>query len=89
MAIDFFVELPRAVNHVSENSFNANGDVKTPLVTSIASGWGCNVLFSWLLAVVLGWGLPSIWVASILDEAFKATVYLLRWKSGKWQSARV
>lgn len=25
MDIDFFVELPRAVNHVSENSFNANG----------------------------------------------------------------
>lgn len=89
MAIDFFVELPRAANHVSENSFNANGDVKTPLVTSIASGWGCNVLFSWLLAVVLGWGLPGIWVASILDESFKATAYLLRWKSGKWQNARV
>ena len=89
MAIDFFVELPRAVNHVSENSFNANGDVKTPLVTSIASGWGCNVLFSWLLAVVLGCGLPGIWVASILDESFKATAYLLRWKSGKWQNARV
>lgn len=89
MAIDFLVELPRAVNHVSENSFNANGDVKTPLVTSIASGWGCNVLFSWLLAVVLGWGLPGVWIASVLDESFKATVYLLRWKSGKWQNARI
>ena len=50
---------------------------------------GCNVLFSWLLAVVLGWGLPGIWAASILDESFKAMAYLLRWKSGKWQNARV
>ena len=48
----------------------------------VVNGWR-------LLAVVLGWGLPGIWVAAILDEAFKATAYLLHWKSGKWQSARV
>lgn len=85
MAIDLAVELPRAVNHISEYALNANGDVKTPLFTAAVSAWCCNVLLSYVFAVVLGWGLVGLWVAMAVDEVFKATVYLLRWKSGKWQ----
>ena len=64
---------------------------KAPRLSTIANITGTllNVVLDVVLITLLGWGLPGIWVASILDEAFKATVYLLRWKSGKWQSARV
>lgn len=89
MAIDFAVEATRAINHISEYALNANGDVKTPLITATVSAWCCNVLLSYVFAVVLGWGLIGLWLAMIVDEAFKATVYLLRWKSGRWQLIKI
>lgn len=89
MAVDLAVELFRAVNHISENAFNANGDVKTPLVTAAVSAWGCNVLLSYILAVQLRLGLTGLWLAMAADELFKAAVYLLRWRSGKWQNVHV
>ncbi len=85
MAIDLAVEVTRGINHISEYALNANGDVKTPLLTATISAWCCNVLLSYVFAVVLGWGLIGLWMAMVVDELFKATVYLLRWKSGKWQ----
>ena len=89
MAIDLAVEATRAINHISEYALNANGDVKTPLITATVSAWCCNVLLSYVFAVVLGWGLIGLWLAMIVDEAFKATVYLLRWKSGRWQLIKI
>ena len=89
MTIDLAVELARAINHISEYAFNANGEVKTPLFTAAISAWGCNVLLSFVFAVVLDWGLVGLWPAMIADEGFKATVYLLRWRTGKWQNVKV
>lgn len=89
MAVDVLLEMLRAVNHVSESALNANGEVKIPLVTSVLSGWGVNVLGSYLLAVHFGMGLMGIWIAMMLDEATKATVYLLCWRGGKWRTAQV
>lgn len=89
IAIDIIAEAARAVNHISENAFNANGDVKTPLITAAASAWGCNVLLSFLFAVVLKQGIVGLWIATITDECFKASVYLLRWRKGAWQKIKV
>lgn len=89
IAIDIIAEAARAVNHISENAFNANGDVKTPLITAAASAWGCNVLMSFLFAVVLKQGIVGLWIATITDECFKASVYLLRWRKGAWQKIKV
>lgn len=89
MLIDLAVELPRAINHICEYAFNANGEVKTPLLVSGVSAWACSVLLSFVFAVVLDWGLVGLWLAMIADESFRATVYLLRWRTGKWQNVRV
>lgn len=87
--IDFAVEIPRAVNHISEYAFNSTGEVYTPLITATISAWLCNVLMSYIFVVVLDWALIGIWLAMIIDELFKAVVYLRRWRVGKWQGIRL
>lgn len=85
LLIDIAVEAARAINHITEQALNANADVKITFFASVASCWVFSVLFSYILGIKLGLGLPGCWIAFALDEAFKATLYLIRWKSGKWQ----
>lgn len=85
MLIDIAVQIFRAVNQVNDQALNANGDVKATFVVSVCACWMCSVLLSWLLGIKLEWGLSGVWTAFLFDEALKATVYMIRWKKGKWK----
>ncbi len=87
--LDLLVEIPRAINNVSENSLNPNGDVKITFITSTLSCWLGSVLLSYILCVVFKFELVGIWIAFIADESIKAIIYLLRWKSDKWQKTKI
>ena len=89
MLIDIPIELARGINHLAENSLNPNGDVKTTLAVSVAAAWVFSVLLGYLLCVTAGLGLVGLWIGFLCNEAFKATVYLLRWRSGKWTKTAV
>ena len=84
--IDLFVQLPRAINNISESSLSANGDVRITFITSTLSCWLGSVALSYLLCVILGWGLVGLWTAFAADETFKSIVYIFRWRSGKWRN---
>lgn len=87
--IDILVEIFRAINHVSENALNANGDVKFTFVVSVISCWVFCVLLSYLFGVKLGFGLVGIWIAFVSDEVFRAILYLVRLKLGKWKNIKI
>ena len=87
--IDLFVQLPRAINNISEGALSANGDVKITFFTSTMSCWLGSVALSYLLCVVLGWGLVGLWLAFAADETMKSIVYLFRWRSGKWKNINI
>lgn len=89
LLIDITVEVSRATNHITEQALNANADVKMTFFSSVASCWIFSVLFSYIFGIVLNMGLLGCWIAFALDETFKATLYLVRWKSGKWQKTRI
>ena len=84
-AIDIAVEIVRAANHVLESSLNATRDVYTTLIASVASCWLGSVVLSYVLGIQLGLGLIGCWIAFAADEIIKATVYFIRWRSGKWR----
>lgn len=86
MSIDILVEIGRGFNHIEENSLRGSGDVVYPMVISIFSCWSMSILFSYLLGIRLGLGLPGCWIAFAMDEFFRGTAYLIRWKSRKWMS---
>lgn len=89
MLIDIIIEIARAINHVSEASLIANGDVKTTFIASFISCWAFSVLFAYLFGIKLSGGLIGCWIAFALDEIFKNIVYFIRWKNGKWKNIEV
>ncbi|MBP3437015.1 MAG: MATE family efflux transporter [Clostridia bacterium] len=89
LGIDVLLEVARAINHISENTLNANGDTVCCFLTSVLCCWGCSVLLGYIFAVTLGWGLTGLWIAYTANEAFKAIAYIIRFKSGRWQSKRI
>lgn len=89
LLIDIVVEVARAINHIMDNSLNANGDVKVTFAVSIVSNWVFSVGLSYVLGVLLNLGIVGCWIAFMFDEIAKSVVYLLRWKSGKFKKTVV
>ena len=87
--IDIAVELIRAVNHVLEWSLNAAKNVYTTLAASIISCWVGSVLLTYIFGIKLGMGLTGCWLAFAIDELIKASIYSVRWCSGKWQKGLI
>ncbi|MDO4288559.1 MAG: MATE family efflux transporter [Eubacterium sp.] len=66
-------------------SLRAAGDVRFPMLISIASMWIFRFGGAHLLSKGLGLGIAGVWIAmAILDWGFRAGVYLYRWHGGKW-----
>ncbi|MBP3655800.1 MAG: MATE family efflux transporter [Clostridia bacterium] len=84
IVIDFVVEIGRALNNSISGALQAAGDVKYQLVVNQASGWIVSVGGSYLLGIVMGWGLYGVWTAFALDEMLRGLILLRRWKSDKW-----
>ena len=81
---DFVLELGRSRNLVLVNALRAAGDVRYPLYIGLFSMWFFSVGVSWLLGIVLNWGLVGIWVGLGLDECFRAVLLQFRWQKGHW-----
>jgi putative MATE family efflux protein len=60
-----------------------------PLLVTGIGVWGFRVPAAWILGLELGFGLPGIWVATLLDWLFRAIALMLLWKLGRWRQARV
>lgn len=84
MLIDILVEIGRGFNHIEENSLRGAGDVIYPMSVAMTSCWIMSIFFSWLLGIKFGLGLPGCWFAFAMDEVFRGTAYLIRWRSRKW-----
>ncbi len=89
MAVDILVEIARGANNMTEQSLNANGDVRVTFLVPLVTCWLLGVGLSYLLGVKCGMGLIGIWIGFASDEAVKATCYITRWKSGKWQYTKI
>lgn len=81
---DFVLELGRSRNLVLVNALRAAGDVRYPLYIGLFSMWVFSVGVSFLLGIVLDWGLVGIWIGLGLDECFRALLLQIRWEKGRW-----
>jgi putative MATE family efflux protein len=84
LAVDAFLEPGRTFNIVLISGLRGAGDVIFPVIMAVISMWGVGVLGGYLFGVVLGYGLPGIWMGLLLDEWFRGVCMLLRWRSKKW-----
>ena len=68
------------------NTLRAAGDVVWPMGISIASMWLFRVVAAYVFTYVFHFGLLAIWVAMIIDWAFRAVCYIIRYKGHKWET---
>lgn len=71
------------------NGLRAAGDVKFTMVVSVVSTLAVRLLLSWLLGIVFHMGVIGIAIAMVCDWIFRAAVFFLRLKSGKWKNFQV
>lgn len=67
----------------------AAGDVRFAAGMSAASMWIFRVGLCLLLCRGFGVGLYGVWIAWLTDWLFRAAVYVLRFRGGKWTGFRV
>ncbi len=78
------IEPGRLFNMTMVCGLRATGDARFPLKLGLLGMWGLWVPLSWLLGITLGYGLPGLWTAMIIDEAFRGTIMLRRWMRRDW-----
>lgn len=102
MMVIAFSQPPLALAFVLAGSLRGAGDVRFPMVVTTVAVWlvrlptgaflGLNVVcipFTSVCMPGLGWGLPGIYAALIVEASFRAILMYRRFKAGKWQSMKV
>lgn len=67
------------------STFRACGDAKACMIISTLSMWIFRVGASYVLGKWLGLGVFGVWVAMIIDWAFRSLMFGIRYFSGKWK----
>lgn len=67
------------------STFRASGDVKACMYISIISMWIFRIAFSFILGKYFHMGVFGVWVAMVIDWAFRAVCFWIRYFRGKWR----
>jgi putative MATE family efflux protein len=78
-------EPARNFNTIISPSLKGAGDIKIPVMVTVAFIWCVSVFGSWLLGLKLGLGLAGVWAAMAADEWIRGIIMFLRWRSGVWK----
>lgn len=83
--ISVFQEAGRACNVIMINALNATGEVRYPVIVGLIIMWGISMPLTYVLAIVMEWGIYGVWIAFVIDEWIRCVFMITRWKSGKWK----
>jgi putative MATE family efflux protein len=78
------LEPGRVFNLVVINGLRAAGDARFPVAAGALSMLLVLAGGSWLFGVVLGWGLPGVWLAYAADEWIRGLIMWRRWARQHW-----
>lgn len=82
--ITVLLEPGRTFNLVVINALRAAGDARFPVMAGALSMLLVLAGGSWLLGVVLGWGLIGVWIAYVADEWIRGLIMWHRWQTHAW-----
>jgi Na+-driven multidrug efflux pump len=74
---------------VISGALRGAGDTRTVMILSIIRQWLCFVPFTYILIVLVGWGIESIYISEILTLLIMNTIFLLRFRGEKWADISV
>lgn len=85
LRIEAFAEPMFAASIVCYGVFVGAGDTLIPCTMNLASIWLVRITLALLLAGTMG--LTGVWIAMALELCFRGTIFLVRFKWGKWAVA--
>ena len=71
------------------NFLRAAGDAKYTMLVSMFSMWAFRVAMSYLLAIILNWGIYGVWAGMYIDWLTRSVFFIVRFIRGKWKTKRV
>ncbi len=74
-----------SISFVLPSGLKGAGDVKYTLITTIIGMWLFRITLGYLLGVVLNFGLVGVWLGMVIDWVVRGSLYLVRFKKGKWK----
>jgi putative MATE family efflux protein len=78
-----------AAAFVFSGALRGAGDTRATMAITLSSVWGLRLVTAYLLGIALGLGLFGAWLAIGVDFAFRALMFWLRFRAGKWTTLRV
>lgn len=78
-----------AASMVFSGALRGAGDTRYPMVITGLGIWLLRVPLSYLLGLVLGWGLLGAWGAMALDMTVRGALFYWRFRGGRWKSIQV
>jgi putative MATE family efflux protein len=78
-----------AASIIFAGALRGAGDTRFPMVVTGTSIWLLRVPLSYVLALVLGWGLAGAWAALAFDLCVRGLLNALRFRAGRWKTINV
>ncbi len=71
------------------NVLRASGDVRFPMVVSIASMIVFRIGLSYVIGIGMGLGAIGVWIAMVVDWIARMSCFIGRYMSGRWKEMKV
>jgi multidrug resistance protein, MATE family len=78
-----------AIGQVYAGSLRGAGDARFPMIATSLGMWLVRLPLAYLFGIVLGLGLPGVYLSSTFDAGLRALLNWWRFRSGKWCRAQV
>jgi putative MATE family efflux protein len=65
------------------------GDTKGPFIIILISMWAVRIGLAYVLVIVMGLGLWSMWICMLLDFVTRSILFAIRYRAGKWKHIMV
>lgn len=82
-------QIPLGISVIMPSLFQGGGNVKFPMYVTLIGTWGFRVVFVYVFAVLMDWGLWGVWIAYSLDISIRAIILSIKFMRKQWMIDRV
>jgi Na+-driven multidrug efflux pump len=78
-----------AATFIYSNALRGAGDTVSPMIVNLISAIAVRVPIVYLFAYTFGWGLQGVYWGTLVDWAFRASLYYGLFQRGRWRRVEV
>ncbi|CAA9297291.1 MAG: Multi antimicrobial extrusion protein (Na(+)/drug antiporter), MATE family of MDR efflux pumps [uncultured Chloroflexi bacterium] len=78
-----------AISSIYAGSLRGAGDSRFPMISTNLGMWVLRLPSAYLFGIVLGYGLPGVYLSSTIDAGARSLLTYLRYRTGNWRTREV